>query len=83
LAVLHIKKSAHDFILRQLGLTEEHSIYLDEFGHIGQIDQILSLELAVEKNKLRKGDIVVLVSAGIGYAWGAITLQWGEMEEEN
>ena len=46
LAILHMKKSAHDFVLQQLGLHEENSIYLHEYGHIGQIDQILSLELA-------------------------------------
>lgn len=77
LAILHMKKSAHQFVLRELGLTEEQSIYLENFGHIGQIDQILSLELAEREGKLKNGDIVVLVSAGIGYAWGATTIRWG------
>lgn len=77
LAILHMKKSAHDYVLNQLGLEEEQSIYLHEYGHIGQVDQILSLELAEQQGKLKAGDIVVLVSAGIGYAWGAITVRWG------
>ena len=46
LAILHMKKSAHDFVLNELGLSEEKSIYLHEYGHIGQMDQILSLELS-------------------------------------
>lgn len=81
LAMLHMKKSAHDYVIEQLGLKEEQSIYLHEYGHIGQIDQILSLELAEKEGKLKNDDVVVLVSAGIGYAWGAITIKWGEMEE--
>ncbi|MFS0688490.1 3-oxoacyl-ACP synthase [Sporosarcina sp. 179-K 8C2 HS] len=82
LAILHMKKSAHDYVLRELGLNEDKSIYLHEYGHIGQIDQILSLELALEENKLNDGHIAVLVSAGIGYAWGAITVKWGKSEGE-
>ncbi|MER2028608.1 MAG: 3-oxoacyl-ACP synthase [Solibacillus sp.] len=76
-AMLHMKKSAHDYVLKELGLSEENSIYLSHYGHIGQIDQILSLCLARRKGKLQEGQIVSLVSAGIGYAWGAITVKWG------
>lgn len=81
LAMLHMKKSAHDYVLHSLGLTESQSIYLSHYGHIGQIDQILSLELALEAGKVKNGDIVTLVSAGIGYAWGAVTIHWGKQEE--
>ncbi|WP_223700761.1 3-oxoacyl-ACP synthase [Sutcliffiella deserti] len=77
LAILHMKKSAHDYVLGELGLSEDQSIYLEDYGHIGQIDQILSLELALNKGKIKDGDIAVLVSAGIGYAWGATTIKWG------
>ncbi len=77
IAMLHMKKSAHKYVLNQLGLTEDHSIYLEDYGHIGQIDQILSLELAIQEGKLKDGDVAVLVSAGIGYAWGATTIRWG------
>ncbi len=77
IAILHMKYSAHKFMLDQLGLTEEQSIYLDEYGHIGQNDQIISLELALDEGKVKPGDIVVFVSAGIGYAWNALTIKWG------
>ncbi|MBD8034092.1 MULTISPECIES: 3-oxoacyl-ACP synthase [Solibacillus] len=76
-AMLHMKKSAHDYVLKELGLLEGNSIYLSHYGHIGQIDQILSLCLARKEGKLQEGQIVSLVSAGIGYAWGAITVKWG------
>lgn len=78
LAILHMKRSAHHYVLKELGLTPEQSIYLERYGHIGQIDQILSLELALQEGKVKDGDLVVFVSAGIGYAWDAIAIRWGE-----
>ncbi|MFZ7945019.1 3-oxoacyl-ACP synthase [Neobacillus sp. 19] len=78
LAILHMKKSAHEYVLKELGLSDEQSIYLEDYGHIGQIDQILSLELAMKEGKIKDGDVVVLVSAGIGYAWGATAIKWGK-----
>ncbi|MFD1037121.1 3-oxoacyl-ACP synthase [Virgibacillus byunsanensis] len=80
-AMLHMKRSAHTYILDKLGVDYDKSIYLENYGHIGQIDQILSLELAEQQGKLKDGDIVVLVSAGIGYAWGANVIQWGKYKE--
>lgn len=77
LAVLHMKKSGHLAMLRELGLREEQSIYLDTYGHIGQIDQILSLQLAVEQGKVKEGDVAVMVAAGIGYTWAANVIRWG------
>ncbi|MFD2046708.1 3-oxoacyl-ACP synthase [Ornithinibacillus salinisoli] len=77
-AMLHMKRSAHRYVLEQLGVDEVKSIYLEDYGHIGQMDQIISLELAEQQGKLKNGDIVVFVSAGIGYAWGANVIKWGK-----
>jgi 3-oxoacyl-[acyl-carrier-protein] synthase-3 len=77
LATLLIKRSAHDYLVDQLGLEPEQTRYLAEFGHHGQNDQLLSLELAVEEGRLKEGDLVLMISAGIGYAWNALTLRWG------
>jgi 3-oxoacyl-[acyl-carrier-protein] synthase-3 len=77
LNVLHMKRSAHDFVLRELGLREEQSFYLSEFGHIGQQDQAVSIKKGLETGRLRDGDLMVMVAAGIGYAWGAGVVQWG------
>ncbi|HWL26123.1 MAG TPA: 3-oxoacyl-ACP synthase [Ureibacillus sp.] len=81
IGMLHVKKSAHDYVLKAFNLEQENSIYLSDYGHIGQIDQILSLKLALEEGKIKDGDVITLVSAGIGYAWGAITIQWGKEKE--
>jgi 3-oxoacyl-[acyl-carrier-protein] synthase-3 len=78
-AILHMKRSAHLELLDKLGLSEERSIYLADYGHIGQIDQILSIDLALQQGRIHDGDLVVGVSAGVGYAWGATAIEWGPL----
>ncbi len=78
LSLLHMKRSAHAAILRALHLESSQSTYLENYGHLGQIDQILSTELAVREGRIHAGDYVVWVSAGIGYAWDAVVIRWGE-----
>lgn len=78
LAILHIKRSGHQYILDALGLTEDQTIYLDEYGHIGQIDQILSLHLALQQKKVKDGSVICMLAAGIGYVWAANIIKWGE-----
>ena len=78
LSILHMKRSAHDYVLNTLGLTDEQSYYLSEYGHIGQMDQVLSVELGLEAGRIKDGDLVVMVSAGIGYAWDACAIRWGK-----
>lgn len=79
LAILHIKRSGHSEMLKDLGLTEDQTIYLEDYGHIGQIDQILSLHLALEQGKVKDGSVVAMIAAGIGYVWAANVIKWGEM----
>ena len=77
LAVLHFKKSMYEYMLEKLNLTKEESIYLSNIGHVGQIDQIISLQLAIEQNKIKQGTVIAMVAAGIGYAWAANVIKWG------
>ena len=78
LDILHIKRSGHLGMLADLGLSEENSIYLEDYGHIGQIDQILSLGLALEQGKVKDGSVICMIAAGIGYVWAANIIRWGE-----
>jgi len=78
LAVLHFKRSMYEYMLELLGLTKEQSLYLENYGHMGQIDQILSLHLAQNKGKVKEGTIVSMIAAGIGYAWAANVIKWGK-----
>lgn len=83
LAILHFKKSMHLQMLQELGLSEEQSIYLSDFGHMGQIDQILSLQLGIESKKIIDGTVISMIAAGIGYAWAANVIQWGPMQNNS
>ena len=78
LDILHIKRSGHLGMLKDLGLREDQTIYLEEYGHIGQIDQILSLELALKEGKVKDGSVVCMIAAGIGYVWSANIIKWGK-----
>jgi 3-oxoacyl-[acyl-carrier-protein] synthase-3 len=77
LATLLVKRSAHDYLMSELGLRPEQTRYFAEFGHQGQNDQILSLELGIEEGRIKEGDLILMVSAGIGYAWDALVMRWG------
>lgn len=77
---IHFKRSLHSQILIELGLPEEKSIYLSEFGHMSAVDPLLSLSIAREGGRLSDGDVVVLLAAGTGYTWAASTLRWGVSE---
>ena len=76
LGILHMKPSAHHTILERLGLSANQTIYLSDYGHIGQIDQLLSLELALAQGLVQVGSRIVLASAGVGYVWNAVGVQW-------
>ena len=77
LAILHFKRSAHLSLLSDLGLSQDQTIYLEEYGHLGQIDQILSIHLGLQSGKIKAGTNVVTLAAGIGYVWAANLIQWG------
>jgi 3-oxoacyl-[acyl-carrier-protein] synthase-3 len=77
LNLLHMKPSAHRSILNSLGLREDQSFYLDGYGHIGQQDQAFSIHHGLESGRLRDGMLMVMVAAGIGYAWSASVVEWG------
>jgi len=75
-AMLHLKRSTHERVLGRLGIPLERSIYLQNYGHIGQVDPLLSLKLARDQGRFRDGDVVVMMVAGIGYVWNAMCLRY-------
>jgi 3-oxoacyl-[acyl-carrier-protein] synthase-3 len=77
LGLLHMKRSAHRAVLAEVGLDEDAAIYLEDYGHMGQLDPIFCMELGAASGRLQKGHRVVLASAGVSYAWGAIGVRWG------
>lgn len=74
-AILHMKRSAHEAILRRIGVPLSRSIYLSDYGHVGQVDPLLSLQLARGQGRLHDGDVSILCTAGIGYVWNALCVR--------
>ena len=72
-----VKPSGHREMLDQLGLTEEQSVYISDIGHIGEQDGIINIEVGLEQGRLKPGDTMVMLGAGIGYVWGGAVVQWG------
>ena len=77
LNVLHFKRSMHGGLLETLGLKPEQSVYLEDYGHAGQVDFMVSLHEGLRQGRLRDGDLMVAIAAGIGYVWGATVVRWG------
>ncbi len=78
LGLVHMKRSFHDALLDALGLQPDQAIYLDEYGHMQSVDQIVALDLAQRRGCLHDGDLVVLAGAGTGSTWSAVVIRWGK-----
>jgi 3-oxoacyl-[acyl-carrier-protein] synthase-3 len=72
-----IKPSAYRDMLQRLGLTEEQGVYNANTGHVGEQDSIINIVRGLEQDRLKDGDLMAVVGAGIGYVWGAACVQWG------
>jgi len=77
LGITHMKRSFYLEILRAVGLTADQSIYLEDYGHVQSVDQVLTIELGLAAGKIKPGDLIVLAGAGTGYTWSAVTVRWG------
>jgi 3-oxoacyl-[acyl-carrier-protein] synthase III len=77
LGITHMKRSFYLEILKAVGLTAEQSVYLEDYGHVQSVDQVLALELGLAQGKIQPGDLIVLAGAGTGYTWSAVAVRWG------
>ena len=64
-------------MLARLGLTEEQAVYLSEFGHTGVHGAMFAIKEGLKQGRLKEGDLMVIVAAGIGYVWGVASVRWG------
>ena len=72
-----VKKSLSKRILESLGLTDEQTFMsLPEYGHLGAVDTLFCLAKAMEGNKIKSGNLVVLASSAAGFSWAALTLKY-------
>lgn len=77
LGITHMKRSFYLEILAAVGLTADQSVYLEDYGHVQSVDQVLALQLGLAQGKIQDGDLIVLAAAGTGYTWSAVAVRWG------
>lgn len=75
--MVHVKRSAHEAIVAELGLTPDQAVYLQDYGHLGHTDPYLCLQLGLQSGKLKPGMYALLLGAGTGYAFTASVIRWG------
>lgn len=76
-SMVHIKRSAHHYILNELGFSQDQSIYLENYGHVGHVDNILSLDLGLKAGKIKNGSCVMMLTGGLGYSFASLIIKWG------
>ena len=74
LAMLHTKRSIHEWTIEQLGIPQERSVYISRHGHMSGLDSIVGIDL--RQDDLEPGDLVLMLAAGTGYTWAATLLRW-------
>ena len=75
-----IKPSGHRDMLSRLGLTENQSVYTSSYGHVGEQDSIINMIEGEKQGRLKDGDVMAIIGAGIGYVWGASVVRWGRCD---
>jgi 3-oxoacyl-[acyl-carrier-protein] synthase-3 len=67
-----IESTAH-----RLGMPMERVILnIDRYGNTTAGTIPLAMDTAIEENRLKKGDLVLLASVGAGFTVGATLLRW-------
>ncbi|WP_135805315.1 3-oxoacyl-ACP synthase [Halorussus marinus] len=72
-ALTHMKRSFHELLVEELDAAD---YYLDEYGHVQSVDQVLALDAALDRGLVESGDLVCFLAAGTGYTWAATILEW-------
>lgn len=78
IGINHMGPLPHREILSRLNLSDDVSKYLNNYGHVGCADPLISLYLAENDDLLTPGDLICLSSAGLGYTWSATCIEWSE-----
>ena len=77
LALRHLNLRDRWRVLRELDLSPGRSFSLEEVGHHGTNDLLISLDLGLRAGRISDGSRVVLASAGIGFSYAAASIRWG------
>jgi len=72
-----VRKPTVELVMERLGLPmcRTHTI-MEEYGYTGSACVGMALDDAVQKGKLKHGDLLVLVGSGVGYNQAACAFRW-------
>jgi 3-oxoacyl-[acyl-carrier-protein] synthase-3 len=77
LALRHLAPLDRDNVLEALNLASRQSMDLENYGHHGTNDPLISLDLGIKQKAVKDGDIVTLLTGGIGFTYAAAAIRWG------
>jgi 3-oxoacyl-[acyl-carrier-protein] synthase-3 len=71
-----VRRPSIELVMQELGLPLErtHTV-MDKWGYTGSSCVAIALDDALEQQKIRPGDLVVLVSSGVGYNQAGVALR--------
>ncbi|RTZ99713.1 MAG: hypothetical protein DSY90_00625 [Deltaproteobacteria bacterium] len=77
-SMVNANLKVQELLLDQLDIPMERSSakYLKRFGHFGSQDIFFNLDLAVQDQKIHKGDHIVMLTTGIGFSWGCTVIRY-------
>jgi 3-oxoacyl-[acyl-carrier-protein] synthase-3 len=78
LALRHLTPGERRRVLEELKMKPEQSMALNNWGHHGPNDILISLDHGLKSKAVRNGSLVVLASGGIGFTYAAALVQWGK-----
>ena len=78
LALRHLTPGERRRVLDELQMKPEQSMPLNNWGHHGPNDILISLDHGLKSRAVRNGSLVVLASGGIGFTYAAALVQWGK-----
>ena len=64
-------------VQKQLGV-DENKIFsnIHKYGNTTAASIGIALTEALEQDRIKKGDIIVLASFGAGFYWGSVIIRW-------
>lgn len=72
----HGDRNIHERYLRELGISEERSIFqYDQYGHLGGVDTLVGLDRLRTHDRLNPGDLLLFVTSGMGFSWGVTAME--------
>jgi hypothetical protein len=77
IVLTQVRKPSIELVMNDLGLPLDRThMIMEDWGYTGSACIPMALDDAVEKRKLKAGDLVVFVGSGVGYNQAAVALRW-------